>query len=172
MSDSRVPSIIPGTIGQRELDPNQQLFTWSLADERIYPRYYLGHPSLVTQVANTEYLGGGEYQFTENNELDYSSSVTDAMAAGVLTFTELPSITRKIHVYCDLRDTGNAVYLGWKRTSGGTQEYFILGSFADVGTNQVRGTYWMPTSGNSIYVTGVAADTTSTFKIIGYKVRM
>lgn len=41
MSDSRVPSIIPGTIGQRELDPNQQLFTWSLADERIYPRYAL-----------------------------------------------------------------------------------------------------------------------------------
>ena len=112
----------------------------------------------------------GEYIFTEDNELDYSASFVDSMSAGtVVTFAELPATTVAIHAYIEVADTGTDPRIYWKRTAGGTQAFHIFGSWADVGTNQLHGTWWMPTGGNSINVTNVQADAVSTFKILGYK---
>ena len=112
----------------------------------------------------------GEYIFAEDSELDYSGSITDAMSAGTVTFSELPSNTVAVLAYVELGDTSTIVSLRWKRTSGGTQTYLIASQWADGGTNLLDGLFWMPTGENSIYVTLVQADAQSTFKIVGYKV--
>ena len=126
---------------------------------------YVNPPAGITNTVTIT----GEYQFTEDNELDYSASITDGMAAGAVTFTELPATTVAILAFVSLGETSTGPTLSWKRTTGGTATFNLREVFADGGTNEVRGTYWMPTGGNSIYVTAVAADITSTFLIIGYK---
>ena len=123
------------------------------------------HPAGVsnTSVVTQEYI------FDEDAELDYSASFTDGMAAGTVTFTELPATTKAVWIYYKFSDTGVHSQLLIKRSSGGTAVISIAGQFADAGTNAIDGTAWLPTDGNTIYVTGLAADTTSTFVIIGYK---
>ena len=111
----------------------------------------------------------GEYQLTEDNELDYSASFTDGMSAATVTFSELPSNTKAVWVFVQLSDTGTAPHVQYKRSSGGTLSLNIFGEWADAGTNVIALTPWMPTGGNSIYVEEVAADTALIFKIIGYK---
>ena len=111
----------------------------------------------------------GEYIFTEDNELDYSASFTDGMSAATVTFTQLPATTVAIQAYVQLGDTETNPKLSWKRTSGGTQGFAIQAIFADVGTNFLEGTYWLPTDNNTLYVTSVVADTLMGFFIIGYK---
>ncbi len=111
----------------------------------------------------------GEYQFTEDNELDYSGSFTDA-STGTITFTELPSNTVEILVDLTATDTGTSPQMEFKRTSGGTNTFGARALFADAGANLIRGTYWLPTSSNTIYKTIVTADIFNEFKIIGYKV--
>ena len=112
----------------------------------------------------------GEYIFDEDSELDYSSSITDGMGASALTFTELPANTVAVWVFISLADTSTMVNIGTKRSSGGTQLNELEWQWADLGTNVVRGTFWLPTDGNSIYITEVHADTISTLKVLGYKV--
>ena len=119
-------------------------------------------------VSNTSVITG-EYIFDEDAELDYSASFTDGMSAATVTFSELPSATKAVWVYVYLGDTGVNPYIGFKRTSGGTQQFYIYAEFADSGTNKLMGTYWIPTDGNTIYATGVNADTTSEFRVLGYK---
>ena len=119
-------------------------------------------------IANTSVILQ-EYIFTEDNELDYSASFVDGMSAATVTFTQLPATTKAIHITLLFADTGTQVNLTTKRTSGGTETFRIITERPDVGTNFLGGTYWLPTGGNSIYVTDVTADATSTFKIIGYK---
>lgn len=126
------------------------------------------HANPPSGIANTVTILD-EHQFTEDDELDYSASFSDGMADATITFTELPLNTIAISVFLDLADTGTEVHFNWKRSSGGTQTFAVRASFADVGTNGIRGLYWMPTSGNTLRVTDVAADTTSTFIIVGYK---
>ena len=111
-----------------------------------------------------------EFIFDDGNEPDYSGSITDAMAAATVTFSELPKNTREILVRLELADTGTVPTFSWKRTSGGSTTYICRSEFADGGTNQYYGTFWMPTGGNSIYVTEVKADVVSSFEIIAYKV--
>ena len=111
----------------------------------------------------------GEYLFTEDNELDYSASIVDAMSAATVTFSELPSTTVAVLAYYDLEETGTTVGVTLKRSAGGTAVFGVRAIFADVGTNALRGTAWLPTNANSIYVSSVAADAASTFKILGYK---
>ena len=110
-----------------------------------------------------------EYMLTEDNELDYSSSITNGMAAATVTFTELPANTVAILVKTSWTDLGAAVRFSWRRTSGGTQEFDIRCDFADGGNNTLRGTYWLPTGGNSIYATVVTSSVNVEFEIIGYK---
>lgn len=119
-------------------------------------------------VANTSIITG-EYIFDEDNELDYSSSFTDGMSAATVTFTELPTNTVAVLMDIELAESGTTILFTYKRTSGGTAVFSIRTDFADSGTNQLHGTYWLPTGGNSIYATNLVADSTSTFRIIGYK---
>lgn len=119
-------------------------------------------------VANTVTVTG-DYQFTEGNELDYSASFTDGMSAATITFTELPADTVEIRVYIYLAETGTFPYLQFERSSGGSTDFVIGASFADVGINRCAGIYTLPTSANSIRVEAVQADTTRVFKIVGYK---
>ncbi len=119
-------------------------------------------------IANTVTITG-EHWFTEDNELDYSSSIVHGMSAATITFTELPSDTLGIFVHVDLEDTGANVQLANKRSVGGTHRNDIRINFADVGTNKILGTYWLPTESNTLYVVAVAADSVSNFIILGYK---
>ena len=121
-----------------------------------------------TGIANTVAITG-EFLFTEDNELDYSASFTDGMSAAAITFTELPADTVSINAYVRMRDSGTNPSLAWKRSSGGTQQFFIGALFADGGNNIIDGTYWLPTNNNTIYATAVAADNARSFVIIGYK---
>ena len=111
----------------------------------------------------------GEFQFTEDNELDYTASITDGMSAQTVTFIQLPSTTKAIHAAIEIADADADVRILWKRTSGGTQVLSYYGSFQDVGTNRYYDLVWMPTGGNSIYVTTVTAGALRNFKILGYK---
>lgn len=157
--------VAPRSVNRRVLRSDDSLFTYD--DSVITP---VGGRALLNNaaVANTVRITG-EYLFTEDNELDYSSSVTDGMAAATVTFSELPSDTVKVYVYVALRETSTYPYVTYKRSSGGTQAYILGVNFADAGTNNFIGTWWLPTSGNSIYITGVQADTLSTFIILGYQ---
>lgn len=110
-----------------------------------------------------------EYLFTEDNELDYSASLTDGMPAATVTFSELPANTVAIWVYAWVADAGTSPDIKWRRTSGGTLGLEWEYSFADGGTNVSQGTMWMPTGGNSIYVTDVQADSSVGFVLLGYK---
>jgi len=111
----------------------------------------------------------GEFLFTEDNELDYSGSFSDGMSAATITFTELPASTIAIYAYVALSNTASTVSFRWKRTSGGTQQLTMVGNWADVGTNSFNLPVWMPTGGNSIYVTTVQAGSALSFVIMGYK---
>ena len=110
-----------------------------------------------------------EYIFTEDNELDYSASFTDGMSAATVTFTQLPATTRAIHLLLQLQDTGSSVSFRWKRSSGATVQYAVLGAWGDVGTNILYVPVWVATNDNSIYVNTVEADTLSNVYVIGYK---
>ena len=123
------------------------------------------HPAGVsnTSVVTQEYI------FDEDAELDYSASFTDGMSAATVTFSELPATTKAIHVALYLNETATSISFRWKRTSGGTNTFLHLIDYADVGTNALDTLLWMPTGGNSIYVTTVDADSAITFKILGYK---
>ena len=118
-------------------------------------------------VANTTRVGGW-YIFDEDSELNFDGSFTDAQASALTTLTGVPSAATAVWAFIRLRDTSTDPILTFKRSSGGTQELYIGHSFAGIGVNAVRGTYWLPTNGNSIYVTQVAADTTIEFKVLGY----
>ena len=119
-------------------------------------------------VSNTTVITG-EYQFTEDNELDYASSISDGTMNSAVVFTELPATTKAIHAYVGLADTSTSPALNWQRSTGGSQIFNIRGVWADGGTNEIYAPYWMPTNGNSIYMTTVVADTGIIFRIIGYK---
>jgi len=110
-----------------------------------------------------------EYIFDEDHELDYSASFNDG-SSGTKTFTELPANTVAIWVDFYVEDTATTVYATFKRSTGGTKTITIRASFADLGTNLIRGPYWLPTSGNTIYLVGTNCDTGHTFTILGYKV--
>ena len=110
-----------------------------------------------------------EYILDEDNELDYSASITDGMSAATVTFSELPATTVAIWVELAYTDSGTEPGVHYKRTSGGTEEIKIHAEFADVGNNELFGTYWLPTGGPSIYVTQVTGDSAASFKILGYK---
>ena len=112
----------------------------------------------------------GEFMLTEDNELDYTSSLTDAMAAATITITELPANTIAVLAYIKLTDTGRGPFIQWARSSGGTQSFIFQGAFADGGSNTIQGMQWMPTENNTIRIQGVVADTTIIWKIVGYKV--
>ena len=123
------------------------------------------HPAGVsnTSVVTQEYI------FDEDSELDYSASITDGMSAATVTFSELPATTVAIWVELAYTDSGTEPGVNYKRTSGGTEEIKIHAEFADVGNNELFGTYWLPTGGPSIYVTQVTGDSAASFKILGYK---
>ena len=123
------------------------------------------HPAGVsnTSVVTQEYI------FDEDSELDYSGSFTGGMSAATVTFSELPAATVAIWAQIQLADTGATTRISWKRTSGGTMELNFLMNWADVGTNSSWAPIWMPTGGNSIYVTAFTADAAHVFKILGYK---
>ncbi len=123
---------------------------------------------LAAGIANTVQITG-EYMFTEDNELDYTSSFTDGMGAATITFTELPADTVKILAYVELVDTGADPRMEYKRSSGGTALMYIQAGFADGGNNTIKDTHVITTGGNSIYVSHLSADVTSTFRILGYK---
>ncbi len=125
--------------------------------------YHAGEP-----ITNAKRITG-EYLLDEDHELDYSASFTDGMAAATITFTQLPSDTVLIHVKYKFVDTGINPKVGFKRSSGGTFPFALGAQFADAGLNAIEDLAWLPTSGNTIRVTSVAADNTRTFCIIGYK---
>ena len=116
----------------------------------------------------------GEYIFDEDSELDYSTTVVNGMSAQAVTFSELPSTTREILTYLDIRDASLNPYIQFKRSSGGTLSYLIAGQFADAGaSNWIRGLYWLPTHENSIYIETVNAGqspSAGSFVIVAYKV--
>ena len=112
----------------------------------------------------------GEYQLTEDNELDYSASFTDGMSAQTITFTELPADTVSIHAFIQLREdaTGDPRFQ-WKRSSGATEQWVHRGKYADGGDNRLALFEWLATENNTIYGAEMQADITQNFKIIGYK---
>ena len=156
-----VASALAGTEAVLAVQTNASVYTTPAQ----IATYVHANPAGVTATS----IITGEYLFTEDNELDYSASIVDAMTAGTVVFSELPSTTVAILTWVYLADTSTTVSLGMKRSAGGTQAIQITGVWADGGTNSLRGTYWLPTSENSIYINGVTADTTSTFIILGYK---
>lgn len=157
--------VAPRSVNRRVLRPEDELFTYD--DSVITPvagRALLNNAAVTNTVRIT-----GEYLFTEDNELDYSSSFTDGMAAATVTFSELPSDTVAIFVYLTLGDTGDNPDITWKRTSGGTQDFKVQAAFADRGINIIQGLYWLPTSSNTLRVTNVQADSAIIFIVYGYK---
>ncbi len=121
-----------------------------------------------TGIANTVTITG-EHMFTEDNELDYSGSIINGMAPATITFTPLPADTVTILVDLQIAHSGQTPNFEWKRTSGGTKVFSVLGQWADGGINGLYGQYWMPTGGNSMYIVTATMDATSNFVIIGYK---
>jgi len=112
-----------------------------------------------------------EYIFDEDQELDYTSSFTDEMAAATITFVELPLNTVAILVYTDFRDSSVQVSAQWQRSSGGTQQFFTRERWADQGTNETRKFQWLPTDKNTIRVVSFNVDgATKSFIIYGYKI--
>lgn len=111
-----------------------------------------------------------EYIFDADQELDYSSSFSDGMASATITFSELPTNTVEILAEIGLSDSGIVPYFQWKRSSADTRTFGFTARFADSGTNIHRSLVWMPTSGNTIYVTNVVGDVNIEFHLIGYKV--
>ena len=126
------------------------------------------HANPTAGTANTAAIIG-EFQFTEDNELDYSGSMVSGMSAATVTFTELPADTVEIHAYVQMDDVGTGPAFVWQRTEGGTQPLRLSWTFADQGTNGWHTLAWMPTGGNSIHVTTVVGGSASNFIIIGYK---
>lgn len=124
--------------------------------------------NITAGIADTVQITG-EYQLTEDNEIDASSDFSDAMSAATVTFSGLPATTVLIHAFIDLQETGVGPRLLWQRSSGGTQEFAFGATFGDQGTNRIRGLVWMPTDDNTLYVTECIADTGIEFKIVGYK---
>lgn len=124
--------------------------------------------ALAAGTANTVQITG-EYQLSEDNELDYSASITDAMSAQTITISELPVTTKGLHVWMALQETGQLPAIDIRRTSGGTQPIRMRAAFADRGTNILEGTYWIPTEDNTFWVASVTADVAANFVIIGYK---
>ena len=156
-----VASALAGTEAVLAVQTNASVYT---TPEQI-ATYVHANPAGVTATS----IITGEYIFTEDAELDYSGSLSDGQTSALTTFTELPADTVAVLAYLSLGDEGTEISLHWKRTSGGTFEYIIGSYYADAGTNRLRGCYWLPTGGNSIYVTTVYADTTIVFTILGYK---
>ena len=111
----------------------------------------------------------GEYIFTEDNELDYSSSITEGMSAATITFTQLPTTTVAVLAYMYLTEAGTEATINFKRSAAGTQEFYMVAAWADGGTNKRGSIAWLPTSNNTIRIIGVGADASRTFKILGYK---
>lgn len=120
-------------------------------------------------IANTVRVSG-EYLLTEDNELDYSGSLSDGMSGTTITITELPANTNAILVDYSFTDTGTYPGAIVKQSSGATKEYRLRQHFADAGDNISNGTAWLPTAGNTIYVDSCNADGGITFDIIAYKV--
>ena len=113
-----------------------------------------------------------EYLYTEDNELDYTTHVADGTTGTLVTFSELPENTVKALAYIACADTGTEPSMTYKRSSGGTHEIVFGHQFADVGTNKSRGTEWLLTGGNAIYVTDLQCNSTAgfSFDILGYQV--
>lgn len=111
----------------------------------------------------------GEFIFTDGDELDYSSSFTNDMASALTTFAELPTTTVAILAQVAIGDTGTDPYIQYKRAASSSVVSIFGASFADVGTNRLRGPIWIPTYQNTIYVTACIADTTIQFYVLGYK---
>lgn len=111
----------------------------------------------------------GEYIFAADAELNYSSSLTDAMVSAMTTFSELPSNTVAVLAFLYLSDSSTVVRLTYKRASGDTQQLEFCGVWADAGTNSLRATIWIPTHQNTLYITSVTADAVIEWKILGYK---
>ena len=121
-------------------------------------------------VANTITITG-EHLFTEDNELDYSGSLSDGMSAETITFSELPADTRAIYVLYRFTDSGGDVNFAWKRSAGGSLTMNLRSTFADGGAeNRIWGVAWLLTDSNTIRVITVTADHTSVFKILGYEI--
>ncbi len=123
--------------------------------------------ALSAGIANTVQITG-EYLFTEDNELDYSSSLTNDMSAATITITELPADTVSIWVEIAFSDVFFPV-IAMKRSEGGSHTITLGDVFADGGTNEMRRTQWLPTENNTIRITQVVGDQSIGFFILGYK---
>jgi len=124
--------------------------------------------ALSSGIANTVQITG-EYMFTADNEVDYSASFTSGMSPATVTFSELPADTVAILVQLLLSHSSTTVLFNWNREEGDTQALQIRAKFADSGTNDIKGLWWMPTHNNSIYIDNILADNDLFFHIIGYK---
>lgn len=134
-------------------------------------KYLIQDLQYYGRVRDAVYLGGGEYQFPEDSELDYSTSFTDAMSSATVLFSELPANTRELVIEYRVGESTTFPFMTLKRTSAGTQAYIIGARFADVGaSNDLLGMYRIPTSGNYVYANTVQADQARTFVIYGYRV--
>lgn len=109
------------------------------------------------------------YVFDEDQELDLSSVLTDGQASALTTLTGIPSAAVAVLFYIGLGDSSTTPRLKLKRSSAASAEIVIGGSFADQGTNYIWGNHWIPTDGNSIYVTQVTSDNIIYFYALGYQ---
>lgn len=106
-----------------------------------------------------------EYIFDEDQELDYTSAIANNTT---VTVSELPANTVAILAHVAIT-RGNVAGIYYKRSSGSTNIYKLLGGSTASGTSRFWHLVWMPTNGNSFYVQALY-DVLSYFWIVGYKV--
>ena len=117
-------------------------------------------------VPNTIRVGPNEWQFTADNELDYTSSIADATT---VTVSELPTNTIEMVIYIAVANTSSSdVGILIKRNSSDTNDMWLYQRGAATGSHNLNGVYKIPTDGNSFYIENEYS-TCTIFKIIGFK---
>jgi hypothetical protein len=108
-----------------------------------------------------------EYQFTADNELDYTASIADTTT---VTVSELPSNTISIIVYVRINDNAGDAYISFKRNTTDTQSFLLpYTAVGGGGATESASMLEIPTDANTFYV-GNEHDTCQNFNIVGYKV--
>jgi hypothetical protein len=116
------------------------------------------------------YIGGGQYQFTTDNELDYTASISSTTT---ITVSELPNNTVEIYGIFQIKNPTVSTRLYLKRASGDTILYTYNSN--SVGSSATYTWFYsdfcIPTSSNNFYVYQLE-DECVFFSILGYKVKL
>lgn len=120
----------------------------------------------MPNVANTVRVGMNEWQFTADNELDYTTTFS---TTGTKTITELPTNTVAIKAWIRLTTTGTTIVkAAFKRNTSDTEQFIVQNSESTASDRGFRVFVEIPTDGNSLHLQTLT-ETMQMFKVVGFK---